>query len=207
MFAYVEDVINNNEVIKRTECEDYKRQRRNTYIHMNAMPLDEEYVEGVLAIEHRLYEYLRKQGIDLLISEPLYSTSLVNFEQYKAICIEKNLMDEGKAEERMVALSHEIGHYLDVKFNHVGDAFRFNVVYNECKSNTITMELVAWIYGRNILKAFGYENDEFFIKQMLFCLGTYVGDKEKTVEIVKNWKEIVSDYENECKKVLEMIVH
>ncbi len=207
MLAYVKDVVANDEVIKRTENVEYKQQRKNTYIHMNAMPLIEEYVENVLPVEQMLYNYAKNQGIDLLISEPKYSTALVNFPEYKAICIEKDLIGFDEAEERMVSLSHEIGHYLDVKFNHAGDAYRFNMVYNDDTSNCITMELVAWIYGRNILKALGYENDNFFIKQMLTCLGTYVGNKEKTVKIAKNWAQIVGDYEEECQKVLSMIVH
>lgn len=207
MLAYVKDVMVNDEVVKRVECDEYKQQRKNTYIHMNAMPLSEEFIGNVLPIEQKIYDYLKKQGIDLLISEPKYSTALVNFPEYKAVCIEAGLTDEEHAEERMCALSHELGHYLDVKFNHAGDAFRFNLTYNENDSNCITMELVAWIYGRNILKAFGYENDQFFIKQMLTCLGTYVGNKERTVKIVKNWAQIVGDYEQECKKVLSMIVH
>ena len=207
MLAYVEEVMKNEKVVNRVECEEYKRQRKNTYMHMNAIPLQTEYIKDVSEIENKLYAYLKKQGIDLLISEPKYSTALVNFEEYKAICIEDGLFHEGAGEERLVSLSHELGHYLDVKFNHADDAYRFNLVYNQDKSNCITMELVAWIYGRNILKAFGYDNDKFFIEQMIFCLGTYVGNKEKTIKIIKNWREIVSDYEHECKKVLEMIVH
>ena len=204
--VYVNDVINNDEVIERVKNDEYKRQQKNTYSHLEAIPLDSVPFEAT-TIELILHSYAKNQGLELLMSEPKYSTSLVNFDEYKAIAIEEGLFHEGKEEERLVSLAHELGHYLDVKFNHAGDAFRFNAVYHQDNWNTVRMELVAWIYGRNILKAFGYDNDNFFIKQMLFCLGTYVGNKEDTVKVIKNWKNVVSEYEQECKKVLEMIVH
>jgi len=207
MLAYVHEVLHSEEKVSRVKGIDYKNNQKNTYAYMNAMPLDVPNLDGLTDMEKKMYDYLKKQDIELLASEPKYSTALVNFPDYKAICIEFDLIDNDKAEERMVSLSHELGHYLDVKFNHAGDAFRFNMVYNSDNSQCITMELVAWIYGFQVLKALGYDNTDFFVKQMIACLGTYVGNKKKTVEIVKNWEEIVSDYEEECKKVLSMIVH
>lgn len=209
MEAYVKEVLVNEESVSLAKTSDYVNHQKGTRIYMNAQPLPVDDMEGandLLEMESKIYAYLKKQDVELLASEPKYSTALVNYPDYKAICIEMALLGENEAEERLCALSHELGHYLDVKFNHRGDAFRFNVVYNGSSDNCVTMELVAWVYGLNVLKALGYTNTPFFVNQMLNCLSTYVGNMERTAKICKNAIEIVSDYEEECKKVLSMIV-
>lgn len=209
MKAYVNDVLNNEEVVTLVKTNEYFKHQLGTRSYMNAQPLIVENMEGesqLLEMEKKLYSYLKNQDVELLISEPKYSTALVNYPDYKAICVELGLVEYDNCEERLCALSHELGHYLDVKFNHRGDAFRFNVVYNASEDNTNTMELVAWIYGFEVLKALGYKNTKFFVKQAVSCLSTYVGNVKKTGEMMKKSWDIVENYENECKKTLEMVV-
>ena len=206
MNAYVNDVLNNTEKVELVKNGKYYATKNNVQNELMAKNANMKDIENLSDIEKVIFEYLEKQDIEILVSIPKYTTCLVNYPHYKAIALEQYLLQSENAIERVISLSHELGHYLDVKFNHMNDAERFNLVYNDSNDNMITMELVAWIYGYKVLKALGFTEMKKFRELILECLSSYTRSMEKTVAIIKNSNEIVAEYEKECKKVMELIV-
>lgn len=198
MNAYVKSVVENNEVIKFDRNYFYKKARYDTCDVLEAESLNIEEIENISDLEHKLYEYMKNQDIELLTSEQKYTTSLVNYGFYKAINLETYLLKKDKALERLFSLSHEIGHFLDAKFNHYNDDIGFNNCYEK---NMETMELVAWSYAWKVLEALGCTYKYEFMALASECLDSYTENKTKTAYGLMNMDEIVKNYEEVTKKI------
>lgn len=206
MKAYVNEVLNNKTQVIRQKDNYYNKCKHNVCLELQAQTLDVDTIENLSPIEKAMFDYIKLQGIDTLVSLGKYTTCLVNMEKYKAISLEMTYMDDENATKRLIALSHELGHYLDVKFNHNDDAERFNIVYSHDESNMQVMELVAWMYGWNVLTELGFEDKKTFLYEMADCLTSYTGNFEKTKNMMKEANEIVERYEKEMAKMWEMVV-
>ena len=201
MTAYVKSVVENSEIVNPIIDSYYLELQGETLHELEATFLSIEDIENVSTIEHKLYAYINNQGLELLTSDLEYTTALINYPCYQAINLETNLLSEEKADERLFSLAHELGHYLDVKFNHNGNAMSFNEWY---KDNTEIMELVAWAYGWKVLEALGCTKKSEFLFLAYNCLHTYTGSYQKVLFGLKNIDKIVSNYEEKVKQPIEV---
>lgn len=200
MTAYVKSVLENKEIVTLEHDANYFGIHENVLDELEADLLSLEEIENVSNMEQKLYAYLKNQDVMLLSGNIEYTTALVNFPEYKAINLERYLLKREKSTERLFSLSHEIGHYLDMKFNHNGDAINFQSCY---EVNCEVMELVAWAYGWKILEALGCTLKGKFDRLAFECLSSYTKSKQKALYSLMNIEEIVSDYENKIKKEYE----
>ena len=206
MEAYVNEVLNNKKVVTLEKTKNYYLAKHQVSNELGASELDINGIENVSKMEETIYNYLKMQDIELLVSVDKYTTCLVNMPHYKAISLEYHYLDSENDTKRLIALSHELGHYLDVKFNHKNDAERFNIVYNHDEKNMQIMELVAWLYGWNVLVELGFEDKQTFLCEMAECLTSYTGNLNKTKDMMKKANLIVKQYESEMAKMWEMVV-
>lgn len=199
----VKSVLENNELIELVKDDYYFELQENVFMEIEATFLDIEEIGNVSTMEHKIYAYLKKQGLELLKSEMKYTTALVNYPCYKAINLETSLLRKENANERLFSLAHELGHYLDVKFNHSNDALCFNIYYND---NMRVMEAVAWAYGWKVLEALGCTLKDEYFKTACECLDTYIRNMDKTIKVLTHIDLVVEKYENMLKERKEMVV-
>ena len=201
MTVYVKSVVENSEVVNPTIDSYYLELQGQTLYELEATFLNVEDIENVSDIESKLYAYIQNQGLELLTSDLEYTTALINYPCYQAINLETDLLSEEKSDERLFSLAHELGHYLDVKFNHKGSAISFNEWYRE---NVHIMELVAWAYGWKVLEALGCTKKSEFFVLAYKCLRTYTRSNKDALNGLKNMDKIVSNYEQKVKKPIEI---
>lgn len=198
MAVKINSVIENKEIVDIEKTYEYEEAECETLDELNAIYITVNDIKGVSDIERALYQYLENQGVRLMTSNEMFSTALINYPDYKSICLESYLLRENNSLERLFSLLHEIGHYLDNKFNHHGDSNEFNVWYGR---NFENMELAAWAYGWRLLVALGGEHLKCqFMAEALKCLSTYTKSQKKALVGLQNMDTIVSHYENVCVK-------
>lgn len=206
MLAYVKDVIENKNEDKMIHDKFYHMSKQTLTTSLYARTLDVSSIKNVSKEEKAIYDYLEKQDIELLITMLEGSTCLVNAPDYRGLAIEAMLLDEQNSEERLVSLAHELGHYLDVKFNHHNNAMYFNNMYSYSNQHRNTMELVAWEYGWNVLEALGYKNKEYYLNVYTDCLNSYIHKIDVTKNAINNSSELVEKYEKLCKETYENVI-
>lgn len=134
--------------------------------------------KGVSEIEQKLYDYLKAEFIMVGKSKKLKCEGFVSSSDgFSAIVFPIDAEDEEYQLERLIALSHEIGHYLDFKFN-----YDFNVLLFDSNNNRdkkLKKELLAWNYAYDILSALGFNQWIEFIDKMKISLMTYFEFEEQ----------------------------
>ena len=202
MTAYVKSVIENTEVVNVLKDVEYMEAREEIFYDLEADVLSLEEIENMSHIEHKIYAYMERQGLELIASDQKYSTALVNHPCYNAINIERHLLTKENANERVFSLAHELGHFLDVKFNQNGSAFAFGEWYRQY---TKAAELIAWLYGWEVLEALGCTLKDEYFKTAKECLNTYVRNMKKVEVLFEKSDEIIVKYEERAKQPMEII--
>lgn len=146
--------------------------------------IDFSEIKNVSEIEQKIFNYIENQNIILLVSiDEIYISML---KDAISITIAEKLLDDCNSLERLVSISHEIGHYIDMKLYHDNDTEKFNMFYGYKESHMIESELIAWVNAEKMLKQFGFTEWEYFFKLMYECLTTYTnGDSERSKELIK----------------------
>lgn len=146
--------------------------------------LDFSEIENISDAEQKVFEYAKKQDITFLTN--IDDVSITMIENTIAVTFSKRLLHGCNSLERLISISHEIGHFLDLKLYHNNDTNGFNTFYCSKKSNMIESELIAWMNAEKMLKHFGFTDWEYFFKLMFECLTTYTdGDTNRSKELIK----------------------
>lgn len=194
MTVYTNTIIENTEVVTLKKSDGYYQIRQDVLSEVNAYPITVNDISNVSFAEMKLYEYMFKQGFELIASDEECTTAIVNDIEYKAICLEGYLLDSKHSAERLFSIAHELGHYLDSKFNHENE-IEFSNFY---ENNMIACEVVAWKYALDILKAIGLETSNIlkpFKALAVNCLGSYTDDIKKAKYLIDHMEEITKVYE------------
>lgn len=133
--------------------------------------------KGVSEIEQKLYEYLKAERVMVGKSIKMHCEAFIASENgYLTIIFPIGAEDEEYQLERLIALAHEIGHYLDFKFN-----YEFNINLFDTRndrSRKLKKELLAWTYAYDILNALGFSYWDDFMIKMKISLLTYFKPEE-----------------------------
>lgn len=195
----INSVVENKEVVSIERDNDYKFNKFLLKSELNASDLSLCDIENISDIEMKLYEYIENQGLELTSGNEEFTTSFISHPIYKGINIEGYLLKAEKSNERLFSLAHEIGHFLDLKFNHNNDADLFCMWYEE---NCIAMEVVAWKYGWKVLESLGCDLKIDYVSLAVDCLSSYTESTEKAINMLMKSNDIVKEYENKCKEPL-----
>ena len=160
------------------------------YDSYNLSKLNIESLHNVSDIEQKIYHYLKNEGVELYVCPSDDSEAFVCTKQgYKAIFLcPKDIED--KNETRIISLAHEVGHYLDLKFNFNFDASQFTIASMNGKE-LIKTETIAWENARTILKEMGFNNWDSFEKELFVSLTTYTESLRDTLNNVTNSYELI----------------
>lgn len=123
-------------------------------------------------IERTLRKYIKSEGMKIYVSGNEESEMFVNAScGYCAIFLVNKDIHE-TSDFRICALTHELGHYLDYKYNFNYDSDAFNK-FNETPHDSLETETVAWAYAKDILEVLGYTNWDYFYDTAITALSTY----------------------------------
>ena len=128
--------------------------------------------KGVNNIEKVLRKYIKSEGMKIYVSGNEESEMFVNAScGYCAIFLVNKDINES-SDFRICAIAHELGHYLDYKYNFNYDSDAFNS-YNNTTERSLEAETVAWAYAKDILEILQYDNWDYFYDTALTALSTY----------------------------------
>ena len=135
--------------------------------------------------EMKMIEFARNEGIDFyLIPDDRSEMFVCTRKGYKAIFIcPKDLTN--KANDRILAIAHELGHYMNLKYFFDFDVDEFqSFTYND--ETLIREEVIAWQNAKVILETVGYNDWVAYVNEAIRALNTYIsGGTEETVERMK----------------------
>lgn len=156
-------------------------------------------------IEARMIRFMENEGIDLYITGDNSSEMFVCTPYgYKAVYLcPRDVEDENK--DRVLAIAHELGHYLNLKYFYNFDVYEFQLAART-EEGLIREEVIAWKNAKTILEALGYDDWVFYVNEAVRALNTYVGrGTEATLERMRKTGEYM---ETRLKAVTEaQLVH
>lgn len=156
------------------------------------MKADAYTFENLSPVEMQFIEYMKNEEIGLYIipddRSEMFSCTPSGF---KAIYLcPKNI--ECKNNERVCAWSHELGHYLDLKY---GFNFDVKAMTKECETELglVKCEVIAWAYAKIILEELGYDEWTDFANEAVKALNTYIwGGTKCTMEHMRKSGEYIA---------------
>lgn len=129
----------------------------------------------VCEIERKLYDYLEAEKVPVRVVGAFHCESFMYSNKgFLMVTVPADAEYREDQLERLVCVAHEIGHYLDYKFNYDFKYYDFKVNgKEEDKQKIIHKEVMAWTYACDILEALGFDNWDGLVKRMSSALGTY----------------------------------
>ena len=172
----------------------YDKKTRSYEAYIDKMLLSDTYgfkrykesdFRDMLNEEKILRQYLESENVDLVVGEKLYSEAFVSTpSHYMAVCLIQPSLDDDPI-FRTIALSHEIGHFWDYKYNFDYDCLWFSSEL-ESDEKELKSEVVAWGYAKQALELLGFEYMGEFEEQALEALKTYTNGDEIAATIAYN---------------------
>lgn len=128
-----------------------------------------------LELNYKLELAYKKRSVNFSVdsdsfnSETCYMQYNPKYNEYSFICgsfwfEESNVLP-------VVAMAHELGHYLDVR-----DNFDFDLEEYFKTLGTKELEVRAWLYAIDICREIGFNRWDVFFRYAKHCLGTYFND-------------------------------
>lgn len=161
------------------------------YDRYNLKPVKPDELEKLDTIECKLIEYIQNEGIEfMLIPDDRSEVFVCTKKGYKAIYIcPKDY--KNSANDRLLAIAHEIGHYLDLKHNYNFNVDKFSeTAYTH--DELIKAEVIAWANAKVILEALGYNDWTAYVNETIRALNTYIGETNKTIDHMKKTGEYLA---------------
>lgn len=152
--------------------------------YFQAVEVSKEEIEGLSEVEEKLYKFMEKEKMVLLKSNFIGTEAFFSTENnFLGIVARNKVFDEEFSEYREVAFAHELGHYLDFKWNF---EFNSNKFIEERNKNTeILSEITAWVYAKDILEETGFNDWDYFDDVKFTSLLTYIDDSEDNEDVLE----------------------
>lgn len=155
---HVEDISSGGGVIVN-DIEDsfeYEMEKEAVLEWLDAYEVSKEEFIGKDDIEEKLFDFIEKENIKLLISdksrcEAFFSTG----HGYSGIVLKSKMFEVEDNTMRLVTLAHELGHYMDFKWNFQFDSHSFVKASKEGKE--LFSEITAWVYAEEMLQYLGFD--------------------------------------------------
>ena len=153
-------------------------------------------IEELTEAEKKAFEFLEKNEVDILIGKLASCPMFLNCGNgYHAVMIDRDSAKADNKAFREAALFHEIGHYLDYKYNFKGD---FDLFHFDKQETDVPCEIAAWEYGEVLARECGFDNWEYFDELKIEALLSYTyndmialeGWLQKTDEIMRTRGEL-----------------
>lgn len=171
---HVEDILSGGGVIVNDIKDSFEHEmERNAILEwIEAREVTKEEFLNKSEIEEKLYDFIEQEGINLLSSdrtrcEMFFSTN----HGYSGIVFKRKTLQSEDSTSRLIALSHELGHYLDFKWNFQFNSHDFVKASKEGKE--LFSEITAWVYAEEILESLGFKEWMEFEETKFSSLMTY----------------------------------
>lgn len=166
--------------------------------HYDGVPLELEDLEDPMDVEFKLFDFLKKEGIDLIATPQHISPCFINGKHgYNAVVLPYEDV-WGNAKERFIKVAHETGHMLDMKYNFNYDFDKFGESDGN-QMKTMVAEMSAWHYGEMVMEELGFfddpDNKQYAYELKEFCIDSYAMSPEEYAYYMDNQKEIVENHE------------
>jgi hypothetical protein len=169
---------------------DEIRIRKNYSLRKDYEPQD------VSETEQRLYDFLEKEKIDVCKTGYFHcEVFIASFNGYYVVSFPMDAEYREDEQDRLVALAHETGHYLDLKYNHNFDAVSFDS--KDDYEFTLSKEIQAWQFAYDILMGLGFVEWESFLDRMKMALTTYFEQVGRESEVSEHVSAISQMLRNE----------
>ena len=147
--------------------------------------------DSMLDEELELHRFLKGEGIDFGVSTeiPCAMFSITN-SGYAVIAMDEESFSRGSV-YRTMAISHELGHYMDLKHNHDLDNKKFSK-NADGHSNLLACETTAWKYAVDILKEMGFAYSLELEALIYDSLYTYAGNHYLTAYLMEHMEGIAN---------------
>lgn len=164
----------------------------------SATPVDFAYSHEYGYIEEKLIAFMESENIDLILVGGDDSPAMNYYKPYRVACVSftsSYLYDSDDA-KRLIVLAHELGHYLDYHYSHLGfDNKNFNSYFIRSMYDEFGYELTAWYYAEQMLDALGFKDWQKFVDLKIYALTTYAhGDEQVLNHILDNESAIVKQH-------------
>lgn len=155
-------------------------------------------VEEVTELRMKLGQLLEEKGIEFRTSDNWldcdFDEAYIQWSEEGVPKITVGSFYFGKEDFRpLYAIAHEIGHFIDCSENYYHD---IDFYTEEWHSHQRDLELNAWLYAVDVLKAVEHTNRwGEFLEYAEECLGTYYGGKVMRVLSLRNPSRLRKDME------------
>lgn len=149
--------------------------------------------EHISDLEKKMIDYLKAEKVLVGMSGQFpCEVAVFGYEGCIAVVVPTEALHDEDRTERICALAHELGHYLNFKFDYDFDILKFESYKHEEKKKE--KEVIAWKYAYVILKALGFTDWERFLAEMKRALMTYFNF----------WEEVIVD--NHVREISEKLI-
>lgn len=192
MKRHVEDVLSGGGVLMNPFYGTLNYMKDEFNLRLRFCVLQNYNPQNVCEIEQKLYDYLEGEkvivGVSLRVPCEAFITS---YKGCTAIVMPTDAEYRKDQVDRLVALAHEIGHYIDFKFNHDFGCESYDS--KDDHARILSKEVIAWTYAYDILEALGFDKWDEFLFKMKDALLSYFKDerKEEVLEHVSGIRKML----------------